>query len=35
MYKDTIVEQEARPTGCIWYPFGGKGDTEKVVRSHR
>jgi len=28
---DTIVEQEARPTGCIWYPFGGKGDTEKVL----
>jgi len=28
---DTIVEQEARPTGCIWYPFGGKGDNEKVL----
>jgi len=28
---DTIVEQEARPTGCIWYPFGGKGDNQKVL----
>jgi len=28
---DTVVEQEARPTGCIWYPFGGKGDNEKVL----
>jgi len=28
---DTVVEQEARPTGCIWYPFGGKGDNQKVL----
>jgi len=28
---DTVVEQEARPTGCIWYPFGGKGDNHKVL----
>jgi Ca2+-binding EF-hand superfamily protein len=28
---DTVVEQEARPTGCIWYPFGGKGDDQKVL----
>eukprot|EP00931_Biecheleriopsis_adriatica_P087095 TRINITY_DN61614_c0_g1_i1.p1 TRINITY_DN61614_c0_g1~~TRINITY_DN61614_c0_g1_i1.p1 ORF type:complete len:974 (-),score=211.56 TRINITY_DN61614_c0_g1_i1:77-2998(-) len=28
---DTIVEQEARPTGCIWYPYGGKGDNQKVL----
>merc|ERR1711977_517647 len=27
----TIVEQEARPTGCLWYPFGGKGDNQKVL----
>lgn len=23
---DTVVEQEARPTGCMWYPFGGQGE---------
>lgn len=28
---DTVVEQEARPTGCIWYPFGCKGDNQKVL----
>jgi WD40 repeat protein/Ca2+-binding EF-hand superfamily protein len=28
---DTIVEQEARPTGCFWYCFGGKGDNQKVL----
>eukprot|EP00747_Dinoflagellata_sp_TGD_P162072 gnl/TRDRNA2_/TRDRNA2_179268_c0_seq1.p1 gnl/TRDRNA2_/TRDRNA2_179268_c0~~gnl/TRDRNA2_/TRDRNA2_179268_c0_seq1.p1 ORF type:complete len:1006 (+),score=189.41 gnl/TRDRNA2_/TRDRNA2_179268_c0_seq1:58-3075(+) len=28
---DTVVEQEARPTGCIWYPFGGRGDNQKVL----
>lgn len=28
---DTVVEQEARPTGCIWYPFGGKDDNQKVL----
>lgn len=28
---DTVVEQEARPTGCIWYPYGGKGDNQKVL----
>jgi len=28
---DTVVEQEARPTGCIWFPFGGKGDNQKVL----
>merc|ERR1712139_459054 len=27
----TIVEQEARPTGCLWYPFGGRGDNQKVL----
>jgi len=29
--SDTVVEQEARPTGCIWYPFGGKSDNQKVL----
>eukprot|EP00438_Fugacium_kawagutii_P002570 Skav209863 [mRNA] locus=scaffold1684:532519:535351:- [translate_table: standard] len=29
---DTVVEQEARPTGCMWYPYcGGKGDNQKVL----
>jgi len=28
---ETVVEQEAHPTGCIWYPFGGKGDNQKVL----
>jgi Ca2+-binding EF-hand superfamily protein len=28
---ENIVEQEARPTGCMWYPFGGKGDNQKVL----
>mmetsp|Transcript_33344 Transcript_33344/g.76047 ORF Transcript_33344/g.76047 Transcript_33344/m.76047 type:complete len:937 (+) Transcript_33344:90-2900(+) len=28
---DTFVEQEARPTGCMWYPFDGKGDNQKVL----
>merc|ERR1719421_1422610 len=27
----SVGEQEARPTGCIWYPFGGKGDNQKVL----
>jgi len=27
----TIIEQEARPTGCLWYPFGGRGDNQKVL----
>jgi len=27
----TVVEQEARPTGCLWFPFGGKGDHQKVL----
>merc|ERR1711959_493112 len=29
--SSTVVEQEARPTGCLWYPFGGRGDHQKVL----
>ena len=29
--SQTVVEQEARPTGCLWFPFGGKGDHQKVL----
>lgn len=29
--SSTVIEQEARPTGCVWYPFGGKGDNQKVL----
>jgi len=27
----TQVEQEARPTGCVWYPYGSKVDNANVL----